>query len=189
MLTFCFVQVVLMMLIQSKTFDDNIKNFKHKISLHKLHFTLFGYFTSVILLFVSFGLETWEWWWHACSDPCLRNNLSFFFLQDGRADVIANDLGDRVTPCYVAFTEHDIVCNNIFFLLIQCQLFGLWMELDSLVNIYWSYKQMQQLTKYSNSLNTLPLTPLYNLFDIKYSFWHSKSCFCLKKKSNENRNS
>lgn len=30
------------------------------------------------------------------------------FIKDGRADVIANDLGDRVTPCYVAFTEHDI---------------------------------------------------------------------------------
>ncbi|XP_071082018.1 heat shock 70 kDa protein 14-like [Haliotis cracherodii] len=27
--------------------------------------------------------------------------------KDGKADVVANDLGDRVTPCVVAFTDHD----------------------------------------------------------------------------------
>ncbi|XP_046564196.1 heat shock 70 kDa protein 14-like [Haliotis rubra] len=27
--------------------------------------------------------------------------------KDGKPDVVANDLGDRVTPCVVAFTDHD----------------------------------------------------------------------------------
>lgn len=30
-------------------------------------------------------------------------------LQDGRADVVANDAGDRVTPAVVAFTESEEV--------------------------------------------------------------------------------
>lgn len=30
-------------------------------------------------------------------------------VQDGKTDVVANDLGDRVTPCVVAFTEHEVV--------------------------------------------------------------------------------
>ncbi|XP_029635682.1 heat shock 70 kDa protein 14 [Octopus sinensis] len=30
------------------------------------------------------------------------------FTKDGRVDVVANDLGDRTTPCFVAFTEHDM---------------------------------------------------------------------------------
>lgn len=34
------------------------------------------------------------------------------FLQDGRADVVANDAGDRVTPAIVAFSENEEV---IFF--------------------------------------------------------------------------
>ncbi|PVD24364.1 hypothetical protein C0Q70_14845 [Pomacea canaliculata] len=28
--------------------------------------------------------------------------------KDGKTDVVANDLGDRVTPCVVAFTEHEV---------------------------------------------------------------------------------
>ncbi|KAJ8302030.1 hypothetical protein KUTeg_021017 [Tegillarca granosa] len=28
-------------------------------------------------------------------------------FKDGKTDVVANDLGDRVTPCVVAFTDHD----------------------------------------------------------------------------------
>ena len=37
-----------------------------------------------------------------------------FILQDGKAEVIANDLGDRVTPCVVAFTDIDMVRLNLF---------------------------------------------------------------------------
>lgn len=32
-------------------------------------------------------------------------------FQDGKTDVVANELGDRVTPCIVAFTDHDQVRN------------------------------------------------------------------------------
>lgn len=32
-----------------------------------------------------------------------------FFLQDGRADVVANDAGDRVTPAVVAYSENEEV--------------------------------------------------------------------------------
>ena len=28
-------------------------------------------------------------------------------FQDGKTDVVANDLGDRVTPAVVAFTDHE----------------------------------------------------------------------------------
>lgn len=30
-------------------------------------------------------------------------------LQDGKTDVVANDLGDRTTPCVVAYTDLDQV--------------------------------------------------------------------------------
>ncbi|XP_045166639.2 heat shock 70 kDa protein 14-like [Mercenaria mercenaria] len=36
-----------------------------------------------------------------CSSACLAVN------KDDKTDVIANDLGDRTTPCIVAFTDHD----------------------------------------------------------------------------------
>lgn len=36
-----------------------------------------------------------------CSSACLAVN------KDNKTDVIANDLGDRTTPCIVAFTDHD----------------------------------------------------------------------------------
>lgn len=39
----------------------------------------------------------------------------FIFEQDGKTDVVANDLGDRVTPCVVAFTDHDKVSYGIIF--------------------------------------------------------------------------
>lgn len=35
-------------------------------------------------------------------------------FQDGKTDVVANDLGDRVTPCVVAFTDHDAVKKQMF---------------------------------------------------------------------------
>ncbi len=38
----------------------------------------------------------------------------FVWFQDGKADVVANDAGDRVTPAIVAFTDHDQVSSGIF---------------------------------------------------------------------------
>ena len=35
--------------------------------------------------------------------------LHVHILQDGHAEVVANDAGDRVTPAIVAFTDHDKV--------------------------------------------------------------------------------
>lgn len=36
-------------------------------------------------------------------------SFSLFSPQDGRADVVANDAGDRVTPAVVAFSESEEV--------------------------------------------------------------------------------
>ena len=37
-------------------------------------------------------------------------------LQDGKTEVIANDLGDRVTPTVVSFTEYDQVGKHSLWL-------------------------------------------------------------------------
>lgn len=39
-----------------------------------------------------------------------HNNLFFWsIIQDGRADVVANDAGDRVTPAVVAYRDDEQV--------------------------------------------------------------------------------
>lgn len=43
----------------------------------------------------------------------LKPGLTFFSnCQDGKADVVANDAGDRVTPAIVSFSSEEIVRNN-----------------------------------------------------------------------------
>lgn len=37
------------------------------------------------------------------------------YFQDGRADVVANDAGDRVTPAVVAYRDTEQVLNYNFF--------------------------------------------------------------------------
>lgn len=39
----------------------------------------------------------------------------YIFLQDGRADVVANDAGDRVTPAVVAYSENEEVLFPSYF--------------------------------------------------------------------------
>ena len=45
--------------------------------------------------------------WSMLLEKQKQENSSFW--QDGKADVVANDAGDRVTPAVVAFTDHDQV--------------------------------------------------------------------------------
>lgn len=59
--------------------------------------------------------------------PTMSNETIYFiskqliylciFLQDGRADVVANDAGDRVTPAVVAYSENEEVLFPLTFVL------------------------------------------------------------------------
>lgn len=45
-------------------------------------------------------------------------NVCVYVVQDGRADVVANDAGDRVTPAVVAYRDTEQVqriCFTLFF--------------------------------------------------------------------------
>ncbi|KAF5928708.1 hypothetical protein HPG69_008496 [Diceros bicornis minor] len=44
-----------------------------------------------------------------CTSACVAVYKLCVFLQDGRADVVANDAGDRVTPAVVAYSENEEV--------------------------------------------------------------------------------
>lgn len=47
--------------------------------------------------------------------------MCFYLSQDGRADVVANDAGDRVTPAVVAYRETEQVKKeNIIITITHC---------------------------------------------------------------------